>query len=101
MDGTTTVTVTVTNRGPSTAAKVMSGLILPRGFTVANAGGGEVQGSAVFFSAAALHSGKTLTYRVGVISHVKGRAVLGASALSGTRDPIYRNNSIKTATKTT
>ena len=82
-----TVTITVTNRGPNAASKLLTALVLPRGYTVANAGGGTVRGSAVLFTAATLSSGKTLTYHITVVSHLKGSAVLAAGTLSATQTP--------------
>ena len=94
--GSVTETVTVTNNGPSDATHVVTGVVIPRGFTVTNRGGGTLLGSSVVsFTAPTLVPGASLTYTVVLTAPTNPQSTqLGAlSAASPTADPTPANNS--------
>jgi Bacterial Ig domain/Domain of unknown function DUF11/Bacterial Ig-like domain (group 3) len=88
-----TVTVTVTNNGPSTAANVATGLYVPPSLTITGAGGGTVYYGVDVFKAASLAAGAKLTCTVTVeAGQAKALALLIAATGSATRDPSLLNN---------
>jgi hypothetical protein len=92
--GKVTVTLTVRNAGPSAATRAGTALLLPRGWTVANAGGGTLTGRQILtFTTASVPAGSAVTYTVTLTApSAAGRAVLAAATASVTGDPSYRNN---------
>jgi hypothetical protein len=92
--GKVTVTLTVRNAGPSAATRAGTALLLPRGWTVASAGGGTLTGRQILtFTAATVPAGSAVTYTVTLTApSAAGRAVLAAATASVTGDPSYRNN---------
>ena len=88
------VTLTVANAGPSAAAKTGTALLIPRGWSVASAGGGTVIGKQLItFTAATLAAGQKITYTLTLTApHAKGLALLAAAVASTVKDPNYRNN---------
>ena len=99
-----TETVAVTNNGPSDATNVVTGVVVPRGFTVTNPGGGTRLGSSVvLFTEPTLAAQATVTYTVVLTAPATPQGTeLGAlSAASPTPDPNPANNSArKTVTVT-
>ena len=89
-----TVTVKVANAGPSAAVKTGTALLIPRGWTVASAGGDTVIGrQLITFTDASLAAGGTITYTVTLTAPAaKGRALLAAAAASTVKDPDIFNN---------
>jgi hypothetical protein len=92
--GKVTVTLTVRNAGPSAATRAGTALLLPRGWTVASAGGGTLTGRQILtFTTASVPAGSAVTYTVTLTApSAAGRAVLAAATASVTGDPSYRNN---------
>lgn len=92
--GTTTVTVTVTNAGPSAATKVAAALLVPRGFTVTKADGAKLLCKQVLlFTAPSLASKTRKVYTVTLTApRTKSTGRLLAGVRSGTPDPVLRNN---------
>jgi hypothetical protein len=92
--GKVTVTLTVRNAGPSAATRAGTALLLPRGWTVASAGGGTLTGRQILtFTTATVPAGSIVTYTVTLTApSAAGRAVLAAATASVTGDPSYRNN---------
>jgi hypothetical protein len=93
--GPVAVTLTVHNAGPSAAARTGTTLLIPRGWTVASAGGGTLIGRQILtFTASTVPTGTTVIYHITLSTpaHARGRAVLAAATASVTRDPSYRNN---------
>jgi uncharacterized repeat protein (TIGR01451 family) len=88
-----TITVTVTNNGPSTATSVVTGLLVPPGLTITNAGGGTVYFGTDIFTASSLASGAKLTYTITIKagSH-KAQLLLLAATGSAIKDPRLLNN---------
>jgi hypothetical protein len=88
-----TVTLTLTNAGPSPASKVLSGITVPRHFTVVDAGGGTLRFGTVLYAADSLASGQTATFALRLRAGSR-RAItaLLAGALSGIADPRPLNN---------
>jgi hypothetical protein len=94
-DGTSvTETVTVTNKGPAAASKVVTALTKPGGLTVTNADGARVTGSVLTWSTASLAPGSSLTFTVTaqVGAHAKGTVLVAVGVLSATSDPDLLNN---------
>jgi hypothetical protein len=92
-----TMTLTLRNNGPATATAVVSGLSLPRGMRVTNAGGGITAdgGRAVAFFLPSLTTGKSITYTIKITSErtLTGAQNIAAAGASLTVcDPNYRNN---------
>jgi hypothetical protein len=88
------VTATVTNAGPATATKVGTVIVIPRGWTVTNAGGGTVVGKQlVLFTTPSLPTQTSTTYTITLKAPAKTTtSTIGAATTSTTRDPNYRNN---------
>jgi hypothetical protein len=89
-----TETVTVTNKGPAAASKVVAALTPPGGLTVTNADGARVTGPVLTWSTPRLASGSSLTFTVTaqVGARAKGTVLVAAGALSATPDPDLLNN---------
>jgi hypothetical protein len=89
-----TVTVKVANAGPSAAGKTGTALLIPRGWTVARAGGGTVIGrQLITFTDASLAANGTITYTVTLTAPAaKGRDLLAAATASTIKDPSILNN---------
>jgi hypothetical protein len=91
---TVTVKLTVANAGPSAAAKTGTALLIPRGWTVASAGGGTVTGKQLItFTDASVAANATITYTVTLTAPAtKGTGLLTAAVASTVKDPNIRNN---------
>ena len=89
-----TVTVKVATAGPSAAGKTGTALLIPRGWTVARAGGGTVIGrQLITFTDASLAANGTITYTVTLTAPAaKGRDLLAAATASTIKDPSILNN---------
>ena len=89
-----TVTVKVTNAGPSAAAKTGTALLIPRGWTVARTGGGTVTGrQLITYTDTSQAANATITYTVTLTAPAaKGRDLLAAATASTTKDPSILNN---------
>jgi hypothetical protein len=96
-----TVTVKVANAGPSAAVKTGTALLIPRGWTVASAGGGTVIGrQLITFTDASLAAEATITYAVTLTAPAaKGRALLAAAVASTVKDPDIRDNLISSPSR--
>jgi uncharacterized repeat protein (TIGR01451 family) len=88
-----TITLTVTNNGPSAATNVLTLLAVPHDLTITSAGGGTLHGAVDFFTASTLASGAKLTYTVTVkAGNARALLLLLAGTGSATRDPDLFNN---------
>jgi hypothetical protein len=88
-----TISITVTNKGPQAASKVLTLLYVPYGLAITGADGGNVRGRVDLFTASTLAAGHKLTYTVHVrAGFARARVRLFAGTGSATRDPNLRNN---------
>ncbi len=91
--------VKVQNAGPSAASGVITALGIPAGLSVGGAGGGTVSHSVIYWTAATIPAGGSVTYtvtlKVGASAH--GNALLAAATASTQiKDPNYANNATAT-----
>ena len=90
-----TVTVTVTNKGPSAASNILAGLYVPTraGKITAVSTGGRTANGLALFTTTSLASGAKVTYTVTITAgNMKASNIIAAGVLSGTQDPGYANN---------
>ncbi len=88
-----TVTVTVTDKGPSPASKLAAAAYIPPGLTVTNAAGGATYWGLTVFTTPTLAAGATTTFTLTVqAGSTAGRSVLAAITGSTTIDPNLYNN---------
>jgi uncharacterized repeat protein (TIGR01451 family) len=101
-DGSTfTETVTVTNRGPSTALNVVTKVIIPGHLSVVSPDGGKQAGAVISWTDPSLGVGKSVSYPVAVrvAARAKGTVLIAATIISTTVDPNPFNNWAITAVK--
>ncbi len=87
--------MTVSNKGPASAPKVLAALLVPRGVTVTSAGGGTNAFGTVFWTAGVIPTAGSVTYTVTfkVGSHAAGTVLIPAATASlSAPDPNYFNN---------
>jgi hypothetical protein len=89
-----TETVTVTNKGPASASKVITALAEPGGLTVTSAGGASVKGPVLTWTTASLAAGASQTFTVTakVGAHADSTVLVAVGTLSATPDPDLLNN---------
>jgi hypothetical protein len=89
-----TITLTVSNLGPSLASPVFSTVRIPRGLAVTSSGGAAVLGDLLVFKTPTLSPGKQVTFVISVRNQTKvaQQALVPAATLSPVKDPKLTNN---------
>jgi Bacterial Ig-like domain (group 1)/Domain of unknown function DUF11 len=88
-----TITIRVTNNGPSTAIGVLTGAYVPPALSVITTSGGTVTHGLVLFQTPSIAAHATVTYTVTVATGAqKGRFPVLVATASGTRDSQPLNN---------
>jgi uncharacterized protein DUF11/putative Ig domain-containing protein len=91
--GTGTCTLTVTNRGPAAASKVIAAVALPASLAETACSSGCARHANVYsWTAASLADGTSATYTVTVKGAAAGKALVLGAVVSASQDPDPLNN---------